>query len=398
LGTAIDTVDVVAVKAWTDDGDGIFTPSQDPPLGELSWTGARWERTGMAHPIPAGGTRVFVAVDIADNPHEGRSVRLALPSLPDVAVGMASENDGPIDDAVENPVVQTISTDDRVVLSAAPVSSGSVSPGQRDVVLLQLTATNNYKVTKQMTRLTVANTSIPQGAATQDDLDREFDNLQLREDANDNGALDDTATDPVVGTAVFVSGTASFTGLAWNLPALTSRNLFVTTGVSLQDAHDGDVLDAAVYGAYDVDFSDVTSVIADWPVKAVGQHTVDGMIAAQITLQNIAGVTLAPGDGPSLALDVVLPGNGYADDILNALTVENAGTAAGSDISEVRAWRDGGDNAFDAGAGDDVEIGQLFPSGNIWISSLLNEPLPAAGTQVFVGITVGGTPTDSATV
>ncbi|MCK5406436.1 MAG: hypothetical protein KAJ37_03240, partial [Candidatus Krumholzibacteria bacterium] len=76
----------------------------------------------------------------------------------------------------------------------------------------------------------------------------------------------------------------------------------------------------------------------------------------------------------------------------------NAGTAAGSDISEVRAWRDGGDNAFDAGAGDDVEIGQLFPSGNIWISSLLNEPLPVTGTRVFVGITVGGTPTDSATV
>jgi hypothetical protein len=398
IGTAVDTVDVIAVRAWVDGGDGVFDPAVDQHLGTFSWTGARWELTGLMQPVPTSGARVYVAVDISDDGQVGRTIRLALPTLPDVAIGMESDNDGPIDLPVENPVVQTISTVDRVVLSASPITGGAVSPGARDVVLLHLTATNNYSVSKQMERLTITNSTVPQGAATQDEQDGEFDNLILREDANDNGVLDDTATDPVAGTAVFTAGAAAFTGLTWDLPPSASRHLFIIADVSLNNAHDGDALDAAVTGAYDVDFSDATTVIADWPADSDGQRTVDGMVAAQVVLQPVAAVTLAPGDGPALALDAILLGNGYAGDVLNALTVENAGTAAGTDIADVRAWRDGGDNTFDGGAGDDVEIGQLFWTGFRWASSVLNEPLPATGTRVYVGVTIAVAPTDSTTV
>jgi WD40 repeat protein len=397
-GTAVDTVDVVAVRAWVDDGDGTFDRVLDPPLGTFSWTGARWELTGLTHPVPAGGVRVFVSVDIADNARVGRTVRLVLPTLPDVAIGMDSANDGPIDAAVENPAVHTITTVDRVVFSAPPITGGVVRPGARDAALLHLTVTNNYSTSKQMTRLTVTNATVPQGAAAQDDVDGEFDNLVLREDANDNGVLDDAATDPVVGTAVFTGGVAAFTGLVWDLPPSSTRHLFVTADVSLSTARDGDILDARVTGAFDAGFADATTVLADWPVDSDGQRVVDGMVAAQVSLQSIAAVTLAPGDGPALALDATLPGNGYADDVLNSLTLVNVGTALGVDIADVRAWRDGGDGAFDAGAGDDVEMGPLFWTGVNWASTAWNEPLPATGARVFVGVTVAAVPTDSATV
>jgi len=398
VGTAIDTVDVVAMRAWVDDGDGLFDALTDTPLQSFSWTGARWELTGLSQAVPVGGVRFFITVDIADNPQEGRTVRLALPSRPDVGVGMASDNDGPIDTAVENPFVQTISMADRVVFSAAPVGDAAVYPGDRGVSVLALVATNNYSASKTMTRLTVTNQTLPAGAATQDQLDAAFDNLQLREDANDNGVLDDAATDPVVGTAVFGAGTAAFTGLDWSLPPSASRYLFLTADVPLADARDGDELDAAVTGSYDAAFLDATTVIADWPVNSDGRITVDGMVAAQIVRQDIAAVTLSPGDGPALALDVILPGNGYAADALASLTIENRGTAQNADIAEVRLWRDGGDNVFDAGNGDDFDIGQLNWTGSSWSSFALNEPLSASGTRVFFGVTVAGAVTDSATV
>ena len=40
----------------------------------------------------------------------GRTVQLGLPTLPDVGIGMASGNDGPIDREVINPFAQAIST------------------------------------------------------------------------------------------------------------------------------------------------------------------------------------------------------------------------------------------------------------------------------------------------
>jgi WD40 repeat protein len=395
-GTAADTVDVVGMRAWTDDGDGLFDPMQDTRLGSFSWTGARWELTGVAQSVPVGGARLFITVDIADNPQEGTTVNLALPALPDVGVGMASGNDGPIDVTVENPFVQTISTADRIVLSAAPVAGGTVHPGDGGVVVLALVATNNYTSPKTMTRLSVTNATVPAGAAAPDELDAEFDNLQLREDANDNGVLD--AADPLVGTGVFTSGTAVFAGLEWDLPPGAGRYLFLTADVPLAHARDGDALDVEVSGAYNAAFSDATTVIAAWPVNSPGQNDVDGMVAAQLFRHDIASATLSPGDGPVLALDVVLPCNGYAADVLNSLTVENRGTAQSADIAELRAWRDGGDDAFDAGAGDDADIGQLVWTGSSWASIALNEPLAVGGTRVYFAITVAGAVTDSATV
>ena len=53
-------VDVTALELWYDDGNGLFSETTDPPLGALRWTGARWERTGLAVPIPVGGRRLFV--------------------------------------------------------------------------------------------------------------------------------------------------------------------------------------------------------------------------------------------------------------------------------------------------------------------------------------------------
>ncbi|NIT02338.1 MAG: tandem-95 repeat protein [Candidatus Latescibacteria bacterium] len=398
LGTALNAADIQMMEAWVDDGDSIFNPSADSLLGSFSYTGSRWEITGLSVYVPTSGLRVFATVNIAQMAAEGRTIRLCVPAVPDVAIGMESGNDGPIDVAVANPFAQSISSSESVILTAALLSSATVIPGQQDVLLLQLIATNNYSIEKQITGLAIDNDTQTQNTASQADLDGEIQLLKLRIDGNDNGVLDDVVTDPVVGFTFFNSGKATFTGIAWNLPAGTSRHAFITAGISLGGAADGDIIAVRIGGILDVDFADQTNVVAAWPLSSNAELTIDGMLASQIACFDVLASTLAPGDGPVLALDLIVPRNGYADDILRGFEVINLGTAGPSDIGDLRLWRDGGDGAFSGGGGDDVEISPLVYSGGSWKSVLLSETLASAGARLFVGLTVSGAPADSVTI
>ncbi|MFH1754829.1 MAG: Ig-like domain-containing protein, partial [Candidatus Latescibacterota bacterium] len=167
LGSAVDTVDVILLEAWADNGDGLLQAGMDTNIGSFSFTGSRWELTGLSYPVPLAGLRVFITADISETAVEGRSIRLGLPTVPDLAVGMDSRNDGPLDAAVINPFSQTIVSSERVLLTAVPLAARTVHPGERGALLMHLVATNNYGVPKQITGLIFANGTVPQGSATQ---------------------------------------------------------------------------------------------------------------------------------------------------------------------------------------------------------------------------------------
>ncbi len=394
LGSAVAGIDIARMELWRDDGDESFDPAADVLLAPLVFTGSRWELTGLDEPVAPPGRRAFVTVDVAQLAGEGRTVRLALPTLPDVALGMASDNDGPVDQMAANPFEQVVSVPDRVLVSAVALPSQSVAPGQGDGLLLHLAATNSYMASKTLVALSVENVTAGSGSLLEKDT--EFEALELRGDGNGNGLYDGAAIDPLLATAMFSVGRASFLGLSTELPPDSAISLFLVADVSLGRARDGDVLRLEVAGSGDLGFSDATVVAASWPLRSA-EWSVDGMVLDQITDFGTAGATLGPGDGPVAALDLLLPSNGYAADVLRGLTVANLGTAGPSDVGELRLWRDGGDGMF-SGAGDDVDAGPLVRVGSVWQTPFLGQPLPPGGTRYFVALTVAGAPTDSTTV
>jgi uncharacterized repeat protein (TIGR01451 family) len=395
LGTALFETDILAVEAWVDDGDAAFDPDLDRPLGGMTFTGNRWELTGLAEPVAVGGLRVFVSCDLAELATEGRTIQFALPAAPEDAIGMVSGNDGPIDVAVENPFVQSLSAADRVALTANPIAPGSARPGEVDVQLLHLILANTYAVTQTLEALHVSNLTTGGGSAAE--LDGEVKLLSLRADGDGNGQLGDLVDDPLIGTAFFIDGEATFTGLSWRLDAGLSGQLFVTGEIALLEAADGDVVGVEAPGAEALSFADNPSVVASWPVDSGARWTIDGMVAEQISNVGAPVATLGPNEGPALALDLLLPRNGYASDLLQGIRLENQGTAVVGDLAEVRLWQDGSNGGFDAGAGDDVDLGPMSGSQGEW-SSLLSLPLAQVGTRLFVSVTASATPTDSATV
>ena len=394
-GTASSGGDLTGIRAWVDNGNGKFNSRADRSLGSLAFMGGnRWQIKGLSELVPSGGLRVFFSVDIADLASQGRTVRLALPQ--GEGVGMASGNDGPLDNLVRNPLFRAISTADRITFITTPVAADTVRPGDRDVLLLNVAATNTYLSSRTMTGLTVTNATI--GTGSQANRDGETRLLTLRADGDGDGSLGDPSTDPVLGTTIFQAGRGSFGGFSWPLPAGQPTRLFVTADVSLTGASDSDALSLVVADPLDVDFSVATRVAAAWPLDSGARATIDGMVADQITNTGAPTATVGPSEGPVLALDVTVPRNGYASDVLDTLVVVNLGDADVSDLAEVRLWRDGGDGVFTPGSGDDRNLGLLTWQAGVWRSSLLAETLNGPGARLFVGLRIAGSPRDSATV
>ncbi len=395
-GTAVAGSDIQGVQAWVDDGDGSYADGQERPLGTLVFTGNRWELTGLAETVPVGGRRLFFTVHVSPTASIGRTVRFGLSGDPDVPIGMASGNDGPIDASVANRFAQTISTADRLVLSAVALPPRTARPGDKRLPLLPIVATNTYASDRTLVAFRVTNaTSSPNGGSSAQ-LDATFESLQLLVDANDDGSLD--AADPVLATALFAQGRATFEGFAWSVSTGVSQQFFIVGDVALHAAADGDVLDVQLNGALDVSVLETTSVIASWPLRTSAGAVVDGMVAAQLTSFDAPGVTVGPNEGPALALDLLVPANGYASDVLEGVNLVELGTAVATDVAGVRLWRDGGDATFNPGTGDDTEIAPLVWVDGRWKTPQIAEPIGAGGLRLFVGVTVGSAPTDSATV
>ncbi len=395
LGTAGPT-DLSRLELWADTGNGTFEAASDRYLGAFQHTGDRWEITGLRETIPRAGREIFVTLNVSELAVEGRTVRFAIPGPPDLGVGMASGNDGPLDRSVDNPHLSTITVKDRVTLTAVPVPSTSVAPGEKNVRLLQFSAVNTYTTSRRLTELVVRNRS--QGPGSQSELDGEIDVLFLHSDGNGNGIFDGKTVDPLLGTAAFNAGEASFTGLTWDIVPGGSRTLFVLGEVSRRRASDGDILAIDVADPFSTDFSEPTSVAAVWPLDSGARPVIDGMVRAQVGINPVDALTLGPGAGPVPALDIVIPPNGYQDDVLNGLRIVNNGSAGSSDIAEFRLWRDGGDGRFDGGAADDQDLGVMtFVSGS-WQSPILSEPIPVHGARLFVSMVTAASTADSVTV
>lgn len=397
-GTAEAGPDLLRLEAWVDvDADDALDPAVDRALGTFSFTGDRWELTGLAEAVPVAGLPIFVSVDIADGARDGRTVSLGLPTGADVGVGMASNNDGPLDADVVNAFSQIIGLSDRIVVTLADRAPFAVHPGEGAVEALHLVTTNTYVEDRVLTSITLTNRSASISGGDADDLDRAISQVAIHADANGNGVLDGPLTDPILQTSVFVDGRATLGGLGYALPAGERRDLFVTFDVATRDATDGDTLALSIDDEAELRFDLSSAVLAAWPL-ASNQHPVDGMVAGQLQLGSITPSALAPGDGPVLALDLVVPSNGYAVDILEGLILRNLGTAGPADLAALALHRDDGDGEFDADL--DPHLGDLFYDGgaSLWRSPSLSESIPTEGIHLFAAITVATAPSDSASV
>ncbi|HPF35418.1 MAG TPA: hypothetical protein P5571_08965 [Candidatus Krumholzibacteria bacterium] len=395
LGTAQPVVDVARLEVWADAGDAALTPATDILLGEAVWTGDRWRLSGLSQAVGPQGLRLFVSCDAASAADGQRSLRLAVPMD---GVSVQGGNDGPLDAALANPFTLQMGGSDRLFMAAVSRPWRVVQPDGAEELLLHLTATNTYAEPRTLQSLRL--TGDVRSPWTDDPavLDAVVAQLVLRADADGDG--EPGADDPILGAVSLSEGEAVFGGLAWSVEPATTRHLFVSARLAPDLAADGDDVAVHVASAVDVQLDADADVSAAWPLDGGGGLRVDGLLARRVTVRPGATAMAPPGAADRLVLDVRVPGNGHAADVLNTLVLENRGSAAPSDLAALRLWRDGGDDAFDAGAdgGDDVALTNLTSQFGAWTAASLGLDVPAAGVRLYVAADLAAGAADSATV
>lgn len=110
-------------------------------------------------------------------------------------------------------------------------------------------------------------------------------------------------------------------------------------------------------------------------------------LADEITNHGAPEAYVYPDEFDKLVLDVTLAsGNTGEEDILQAITLQNEGTARNlTDISKLILWQDCGEEGFQ-GMGIDEKIGEFrfYSASYSWYLSGLNLTVPAAGLRIFV--------------
>jgi len=185
----------------------------------------------------------------------------------------------------------------------------------------------------------------------------------------------------------FNDGRMEASGLEVTIAPHDTVHLMVR-GAAALDAPDGASLQPTMLDADDLVFANPVTIGGNWPLVATGNLVIDGMTAAQITLNAVGADVFQMGSVRNLALDVTLPPNGSETDHLIRLNVVNQGTAAnGQEITGVEAWADDGDGHFDAAA--DARLSELhWTGGSRYEASSLWHPIGPAGLRVFVTVDI----------
>ncbi|MFH1561836.1 MAG: hypothetical protein ABIF11_00245 [Nitrospirota bacterium] len=309
--------DDITLKLWIDDGDGVFQSGTDTYLGTMYWTDALWQKTGIKQTIPIEGLKVFITADITEIAGEGKTIKMRIPIK---GIEVLSENDGPVDQPVDNYYSQRIKVYNKVVFEALDLLKEKVYPGNIGVDILRLAMSNYYiQETQTLTSLSMTNANIGSGSKAQ--LDSEVDTLYLYEGNN----IIDTN---IIGMSNYKAGKAIFSGLNISLAPEETKYLQVRYDVSQSNAKDGDMIDGYIYLPSDISFKSGTASIGGiFPLNSFGFQVIDGLVNAQIINYGAQMITVATGTTDVLVLDVLIQGNGYAPDTLTKMRFKNSGTA-----------------------------------------------------------------------
>ena len=151
-------------------------------------------------------------------------------------LNMVVSGDGKSDDDAEGNLIFTASsvTADGI---ANAVTTASVSAGATDVLILDITVTNNNILAGDtITAVTVDNA----GTAS----DSEISSVEIYYDSNNSGVFE-SGVDTQAGTGTFSSGTKTFSGLSISLTAGGNERIFAVLDVS-SSINDGDTLDVSI--------------------------------------------------------------------------------------------------------------------------------------------------------
>ncbi len=335
---------------WVDNGDRVFFSDEDEQVGELVFTGDRFEISGISVPVVESGL-FFVTASFAGDFSGGFTVRMGLPVN---GVSYVSGNDGPIDMEILSLLSQVLAKREFVFVSTVPREDPEYlcHPGDRAVELAGLSLENSTLTSLTLESLSLrGNTDLFECVPGQE-IDLYLDDGDMVFDTNDDTWLISSA---------ILSGVCEFSGLSTGIDPGDRAVIFAAVDVDSFFTPDGDTLMLRLDSASDIVFSlsyeDEFAIEGEFPLVPETSFITDGLMSHQLGVYSGSDSTVTGRLKDILAMELVVPGNGCRDDILESVRVVNIGTARAEHIKNVWLWTDDGDGEFSTT--DDLRIGPM---------------------------------------
>ncbi|MDI6751297.1 MAG: PQQ-binding-like beta-propeller repeat protein, partial [bacterium] len=400
VANSVGTTDLVSVALWADNGNNNFdgTPT-DTFLGQGLWLDSLIAWTGLNQSLKDVNNsprHLFIVVKIADNPSgDNKVIQWLIPRLKDLGqvgtyqtgdegIFVSSKHWGPVDSDFKMSGSSTVHRRIKQDIKDYTVSS-IFGPGQKNCVALQFVLPDNDGLSDTLQALTIRNI----GTALGSDISA----VTLFAD-NGNGLFDGTPTDTSLGTGVADADGWYFSPISANI--LGTRTFFVianiaslpVNGRTIQMAIPGLVNNGATWGGFDlgeegifVSSPHLGPTDGTWTAGAT--HTIRCRETGSITERPIYG-NYGAGWKNRVVFQFSLPDNDGNNDVLQAITFFNAGTALNTDIDYLKIWRDSNNNSiFDVAV--DKNIGTATWDGiSLWVFQNLSGTISSNyGSQTF---------------
>lgn len=395
-GTAVDTTDIAAVKAYVDAGSpGWQGPPTDTLLGTFTWNGgsAQWELTALTETIPIDGLRLFVAADIASNPTDASTLQMQIPVD---GIAVASGYGGPTDTTIDNSNTQTI--DGMIAAQITNTGAPAASPNANatNLLVMDFTIPLNGVSADTLTGIRVKNS----GTAV------DTTDITPMKIWAENGVTAgfQSAEDTNLGTLAWSGANSWWANTGLSLGYSSAQRLYVTADI-VSNPTDGRTIQAFLpQGGTDAAAGVVVASGNDGPLNAIitnpNVQTINGMIASQITNTGAPAANFYANDTNKIVMDVVLPANGATADTLTGMRVENTGDAGTTEIATVKFWADGDDDGVFEPSGDDAPAlgAATWNASGWWENTSLSQAIPSGGKRIFVSVDLTANPSENKTI
>lgn len=254
-------------------------------------------------------------------------------------------------------------------IDAETLSDFSVQPGTVAAVLLKCRVTNSFDRSIAIDELAV--NAAFSGAGTAPELLANVDSLLLYIDGDDDSQIG--ASDSLIATVSLETNRAAFVFDSIVIPSASEMALVVAASVSTF-ARDSDTLDLFVVSETDIGTVDGSVVEASDTLNSHGLAVTDGMVADQLALTMQPTDSVWVQDSPVHLATLDIPRNGYEADVLQVVSLVNAGSVSEADLDSLILFADDGNGVWDE-VDSEQRIARLVYTGSYWIRSGLAVPL-----------------------
>ncbi|MFH1314564.1 MAG: right-handed parallel beta-helix repeat-containing protein [Candidatus Eisenbacteria bacterium] len=382
-GTA-DTTDLDSLSLYMDDGNGTWTGGEEETyIGDLSFTGNQWELSGLSVALTEQVTRFYLGAKLSEFAGNGATLALGFPLH---ALEMSSDNDGPVDTAIDPVETIAIASTETILAGVLPLEAGELIPGTTTGPITAVELVNRYSEPVHVDSIRFTNAGSDPGGASQAELDSQIDAVSLWLEGDGNhatrGPLDSLIASGGLqaGEVVFATGGISIP------PAGGAVRMTVECTLNRLTSKNANLINFAILDGADIHFAQPVALSGSFPLKNEGDFSINTFPASNVAVHAVPGGTIFGGETDHLIFDFELPRNGYAADNLRSLRIVNTGSSNEQDALEsVKLWAASGGLGSPQSA---ILLGEFEPEDGGWLISDLAVPLAEEGNRLFVTVDV----------